>query len=169
AMADRFRAAFWVSDAEGRYPALALDAAKRPVDGCASNMGHLLGTGILSDEEKAIVVARLVAGDMFSGYGIRTMSTTNAGYWPLSYHVGSVWTHDTAVCVDGMLREGFTDEARRVAAGLVRAASGFDDRLPELFGGHGADTVWPPVPYPASCRPQAWAAASAAVILRALA
>ena len=168
ALAERFRAAFWVSDAVGRYPALALDAAKRPVDGCASNMGHLLGTGILSAEETTVVIDRLLSPDMFSGYGIRTMSTTNAGYWPLSYHVGSVWSHDTAMCLDGMLREGFTDEARRVAQGLLRAASGFDDRLPELFGGYGADAVWPPAPYPASCRPQAWAAASAAVVVRAL-
>lgn len=167
-MAERFRAAFWVADAVGRYPALALDASKVPVDGCASNMGHLLGTGILSADEEALVVARLVSDDLFSGYGIRTMSTTNAGFWPLSYHVGSVWTHDTALCIDGMLRAGHPDEARRVAAGLARAASGFDDRLPELFGGHAAGEAWPPVPYPASCRPQAWAAASAAVLVRAL-
>lgn len=176
ALAERFRARFWVSDADGRYPALALDAAKRPVDGCASNMGHLLGTGILDAEEAAVIVARLTGPDMFTGYGIRTMSTANGGYWPLSYHVGSVWTHDTALCVDGMLREGFADEAARVARGLLRAASGFDDRLPELFAGHpapghgrpGETEVFPPHPYPASCRPQAWAAASAAVILRAL-
>lgn len=167
-LAERFRSTFWVPDAVGRYPALALDAAKRPVDGCASNMGHLLGTGLLSDDEAREIVDRLVSGDMFSGYGIRTMSTTNAGYWPLSYHVGSVWTHDTAVCVDGMLREGFGPEARLVAQGLLRAASGFDDRLPELFGGWPTDEVWPPAPYPASCRPQAWAAASAAVVVRAL-
>lgn len=175
-LAERFRAAFWASDAAGRFPALALDAAKRPVDGCASNMGHLLGTGILDADEAAEVVRRLVSPDMFSGYGIRTMSTSNAGYWPLSYHVGSVWTHDTALCVDGMLREGFAAEARLVASGLLRAAAGFDDRLPELFGGHLARGhagpglgVWPPVPYPASCRPQAWAAASVAVLVRALA
>lgn len=167
-LAERFRATFWVSDAVGRYPALALDGAKRPVDGCASNMGHLLGTGLLSAEEAREVVARLVSGGLFSGYGIRTMSTTNAGYWPLSYHVGSVWTHDTAICVDGMLREGFDSEARLVAQGLLRAASGFDDRLPELFSGWPADEAWPPAPYPASCRPQAWAAASAAVAVRAL-
>ncbi len=175
-LADRFRAQFWVRDALGPYPALALDAAKRPVDGCASNMGHLLGTGILNADEAALVVARLTAPDLFTGYGIRTLSSTNAGYWPLSYHVGSVWAHDTAVCVAGMLREGFTEEAGTVARGLLRAASGFDDRLPELFGGQPAPghaapeevTVWPPVPYPASCRPQAWAAASASVVLDAL-
>lgn len=175
-LAARFRARFWVSDAVGRYPALALDAAKRPVDGCASNMGHLLGTGILDADEAATVVARLTGPDMFSGYGIRTMSTTNAAYWPLSYHVGSVWTHDTAWCIDGMRREGHLDAARTVASGLLRAAAGFDDRLPELFGGHpapghtggGEPVCWPPHPYPASCRPQAWAAASAAVILDAL-
>ncbi len=173
-LAARFRTAFWVEDADGRYPALALDGQGVAVDGCASNMGHLLGTGILSAEETALVVARLVTPEMFSGYGIRTMSTRNAAYWPLSYHVGSVWSHDTAIAVDGMLREGYTAEARLIARGLLRAAEGFGGRLPELFGGQPApasgteDGVWPPHPYPASCRPQAWAAASVAVLLRAL-
>lgn len=169
----RFRATFWVSDEGGRYPALALDAAKRPVDGWSSNIGHLLGTGLVDADESRLIVERLLRPEMFSGYGIRTLSTTNGGYWPLGYHVGTVWTHDTALCIDGLLREGFVDEARTVATGLLRAAEGFDGRLPELFGGqsapgHGEDAAWPPVPYPASCRPQAWAAASAVVIQRAL-
>ena len=169
AMATRFRAAFWVSDDHGPYPALALDADKRPVDAVASNMGHLLGTGILNHDEAATVVARLMRPEMASGYGIRTLSTDNGGYWPLSYHGGSVWTHDTAVIIDGMGREGFVDEARILAEGLLHAAGGFDNRMPELFGGQSADEVYPPFPYPASCRPQAWAAASAAVVARALA
>ncbi|WP_203567917.1 glycogen debranching N-terminal domain-containing protein [Aestuariimicrobium ganziense] len=168
ALKERFRAQFWVEDDLGRYPALALDAAKQPVDGVASNMGHLLGTGILDDDEQRIVVDRLMHPTMFSGYGIRTLSTTNGGYWPIGYHVGSVWTHDTAWIVAGMLREGFTDQARTVAEGLVRAAEGYDHRLPELFSGQPADEVFPPLPYPASCKPQAWAAASAAVVEQAL-
>ena len=168
AMKERFRAAFWCEDEQGRYPALALDAKKRPVDGVSSNIGHLLGTGILDPDEQRVVVERLLDPTMFSGYGIRTLSTTNGAYWPLRYHAGSVWSHDTAIVIDGMLRDGFTEEAARVAEGLLSAAEGFDYRLPELFGGHPADEVWPPVPYPASCRPQAWAATSVVPVARAL-
>ncbi|QNN52328.1 amylo-alpha-1,6-glucosidase [Nocardioides mesophilus] len=168
AMKERFRETFWVSDAQGRYPALALDAKKRPVDGVSSNIGHLLGTGLLDADEQRVVVDRLLDPTMFSGYGIRTLSTTNGAYWPLRYHAGSVWSHDTAVVIEGMLRDGFTAEAATVASGLLSAAEGFDYRLPELFGGQPADEVWPPVPYPASCRPQAWAATSVVPVARAL-
>ncbi|ROR54753.1 amylo-alpha-1,6-glucosidase [Luteococcus japonicus] len=175
ALAERFRAKFWTSDDLGRYPVLALngamdaDGSKPRVDGVASNMGHLLGTGILSEDEARLVVDRLMHPTMASGYGIRTMSTTNGGYWPLSYHVGSVWTHDTAFIIDQMLRDGFRTEARELATQLLRAAEGFSFRMPELFGGMSADEVFPPQPYPASCRPQAWAATSSVVIARALA
>ena len=168
ALKERFRAAFWCEDEQGRYPALALDAKKRPVDGVSSNIGHLLGTGLLDPSEQRVVVERLLDPTMFSGYGIRTLSTTNGAYWPLRYHAGSVWSHDTGMIIDGMLRDGFTDEAARVATGLLAAAEGFDYRLPELFGGHPAKETWPPVPYPASCRPQAWAATSVVPVARAL-
>lgn len=167
-LAVRFRAKFWTSDELGAYPVLALDADKAQVTGVASNMGHLLGTGILNEAEKKTIVDRLMHPTMFSGYGIRTLSSDNGGYWPLSYHVGSVWTHDTAFIIDGMLREGFTAEAATLAQGLLLAAEGFDYRLPELFGGQPADQQYPPSPYPASCLPQAWAAASALVVARAL-
>jgi hypothetical protein len=159
-LADRFRAAFWCEDDRGRFPAIALDGRKRPVDSVTSNIGHLLGTGLLDAAEEAVVVERLMSPEMFSGYGIRTISTDNGGYWPLRYHAGSVWSHDTAMVLMGMTRAGFADEAARLADALIEAAVGFDYRLPELFSGHGADEVRPPVPYPASCRPQAWAAAS---------
>jgi len=165
---ERFGAAFWCTDELGPYLALALDGSKRPVDGVASNMGHLLGTGLLGAEEEAVVVRRLLHPSMFSGYGVRTLSTTNAAFWPLRYHGGSVWTHDTGYILRGMLRAGFRDEARVLARGLLRASEGFDRRMPELFGGQAADEVWPPVPYPASCRPQAWAAATAVTVAQAL-
>ena len=167
-LAARFRERIWVQDEQGPYPAIALDRHKRPVTGVASNMGHLLGTGLLDPAEEAIVVQRLMSAEMFSGYGIRTMSSTNAAYWPTRYHVGSVWTHDTAMIIEGMLRAGFADEAAVLAEGLLRAAEGFDHRLPELFGGQSASEAFPPVPYPASCRPQAWAAASGITVARAL-
>ncbi|NJC23553.1 glycogen debranching enzyme [Arthrobacter pigmenti] len=164
----RFREAFWCTDSFGPYPAIALDASKRAVDGVTSNMGHLLGTGILNEEEQSHVVRRLMDPTMFSGYGIRTVSTTNGGFWPTRYHAGSVWSHDTGMIISGLVKDGFAEEAAVVATGLLRAAEGFDWRLPELFSGHSAEDMWPPVPYPASCRPQAWAAASAVPIARAL-
>lgn len=167
-LADRFRSAFWCEDDLGRYPALALDSDKQQVDGVASNMGHLLGTGILSRAEQELVVQRLLHPSLFSGYGIRTLATGNGGYWPQGYHCGSVWTHDTALALTGMLSCGFAAEARTVALGLLQAAEGFGYRLPELFAGDAADEVWPPIPYPAACRPQAWAAASAVPVALAL-
>lgn len=165
---ERFHAAYWCEDELGRFIALALDGDKRPVDGVASNMGHLLGTGILDTAQERVVVDRLLDPTMFSGYGIRTLSTTNGGFGPLRYHGGSVWTHDTGYILRGMLRSGFTEEARTLARGLLRAADGFEQRLPELFSGEGTGSVTRPVPYPASCRPQAWAAASAVPVAQAL-
>jgi glycogen debranching enzyme len=167
-MAERFRAQFWCEDELGPYPALALDADKRPVDGVTSNMGHLLGTGILNEEERLIVVRRVMDPTMFSGYGVRTLSTTNGGYWPTRYHAGAVWSHDTALIISGMLADGFPAEAAQLATGLLQVAEANEWRLPELFGGHGSDTMRTPVPFPASCRPQAWASASSVVIAAAL-
>jgi glycogen debranching enzyme len=167
-MAERFRAQFWCEDDLGPYPALALDADKKAVDGVTSNMGHLLGTGILNDVEKEIVVRRIMDPTMFSGYGVRTLSSTNGGYWPTRYHAGAVWSHDTALIISGMLADGFSAEAAQLASGLLHVAEANDWRLPELFGGHGSDAVRTPVPFPASCRPQAWASASSVVIAAAL-
>ncbi|MHB1063190.1 MAG: glycogen debranching N-terminal domain-containing protein [Georgenia sp.] len=165
---NRFREAFWVEGDRGRYPAIALDVHKRPVDSISSNMGHLLGTGILDPEEARLVAARLVDPTMFSGFGLRTVSTTNGGYAPLRYHAGSVWPHDTAMAIEGLLAEGLVDEAKVLAGGLLRAAEAFDHRLPELFGGHSDNEVAQPLAYPAACRPQAWSAAAAVVVARAL-
>ncbi len=165
-LAEKFRAAFWCRDGLGAYPAIALDADKRPVDGVASNMGHLLGTGILSTEEGDVVAARLMHPSLFSGFGIRTLDTDNGGYWPLRYHCGSVWTHDSAIILAGLAASGHSADAAHLAAGLLNAAEGFGYRLPELFSGRPADDGGP-LPYPSSCRPQAWAAASAVPILLA--
>jgi hypothetical protein len=165
---DHFHELFWCSDDFGPYPALALDADKQPVDGIGSNMGHLLGTGLLDEDETAAVVGRLMHPALFSGYGIRTLSTTNAAYWPTRTHAGAVWTHDSAWTVMGMLRSGFADEAALLASGLLNAAEGFAWRLPAMFSGHSTQEVWPPIPHPAATRPQAWAAASAVPIALAL-
>jgi glycogen debranching enzyme len=169
ALAERFRESFWIDGPDGRYPAIALDARKRPVDTLTSNIGHLLGTGILNAEESAVVAALLVSPELDSGFGLRTMATGSAGYWPLSYHGGSVWAHDTAIAIHGLARDGFRLEAARLSRGLLAAAETFDYRMPELHSGDAASSVATPAPYPAACRPQAWsAAASVAVVAAAL-
>ncbi|WP_052847822.1 glycogen debranching N-terminal domain-containing protein [Streptomyces avicenniae] len=167
-MADRFRARFWVEDERGAYPAVALDAGKRPVDSVTSGFGHLLGTGLLNAEESALLAARLSSPDLDSGFGLRTYSSTSGGFNPLGYHVGSVWPHDTAIAVHGLARAGFPAEAASLGAGLVRASDAFAARLPELFAGYGTDTDPAPIPYPASCFPQAWAAAASVHVLRSV-
>ena len=167
-VSDAFRASFWIDTPEGRYPAIALDGAKRPVDTLSSNLGHLLGTGLLDAEESRIVAAHLVAPGLASGFGLRTLSTGATGYWPLGYHVGSVWTHDTAIAVRGLASDGFTAEAAALADGLLRAAVAFDYRIPELFAGDAAAEAPAPVPYPAACRPQGWSAGSALAVLHAV-
>ena len=167
-LAARFRKRFWVADDAGPFPALALDGEGAPVDALTSNVGHLLGTGLLDEAESALVAQRLLAPDMASGFGLRTMSRRADGYSPLSYHCGSVWPHDTAVVARGLARAGHGSAAAELIVQLLDAADGFDRRLPELFAGFGADEVAAPVPYPASCRPQAWAAAAPVELLRVL-
>ncbi|NYF18508.1 glycogen debranching enzyme [Microbacterium sp. AK009] len=165
---ERFAAAYWVQTPEGRYPAVALDRHKQPVDTLTSNIGHLIGTGILDADDEAHVARLLLGASLSSGFGIRTMSTGAEGYWPLSYHGGSVWTHDTAIAAHGMLRAGLHAEAQQVVAGMLAAAEAFSYRVPELHSGDPVTEVSRPAPYPAACRPQAWSAAAAVVALSAL-
>jgi glycogen debranching enzyme len=161
ALKARFADAYWVDTPEGRYPAIALDARKRPIDTLTSNIGHLLGTGILEPSEEQAVAALLTGPTMLSGFGVRTMSTEAAGYWPLSYHGGSVWVHDSAIIARGMALAGLDEAADRVVEGLLAAAEGFAFRVPELHSGDPASLTPVPTPYPAACRPQAWSAAAA--------
>jgi len=158
-LAVKFRAAFWCGESDERFPALALDGDKQRVDSVTSNIGHLLGTGLLDAEEERLVARRVVAADLDSGLGLRTMSDRDGGYSPLSYHCGTVWPHDTAIVIAGLVRAGHADLAGGLAEGLLRASSAFDRRLPELWSGEGRA-----VPYPAACRPQAWSAAAAVVV-----
>lgn len=167
-LADRFRAAFWVTDDAGRYPGIALDRHGSVVDTVTSNMGHLLGTGMLTPQEESLIAGRLVAPDMNSGYGLRTLSTNSAGFWPLRYHGGTVWPHDTAISIHGLARSGYAQEARELAQGVLEAAVEFDYQLPELFSGVSRTDDVPLLPYPAACHPQAWSAAAAVVIAQVL-
>jgi glycogen debranching enzyme len=161
-----FNRAFWIAD--GEYFALGLDGAKRPIDALASNMGHCLWTGIV-DEDKAAAVARHLTGpELFSGFGIRTLATSCGAYNPMSYHNGSVWPHDNAICAAGLMRYGFVREAQQVATAILDAAERFGGRLPELFCGFDRHEFSMPVAYPTSCAPQAWASATPFHLLRTL-
>lgn len=168
ALAERFLAAFWVEDAVGVFPAVAIDAHGSAVDSVASNMGHLLGTGLLTAAEEALVARRLVSPDLDSGFGLRTLADSSPRFSPLSYHGGAVWPHDTAIASGGLAKAGFADEAASLFQGLVRAAPHFDFRLPELYGGDSNRLLGGPMPYPAACRPQAWSAAAPVAALVAL-
>ncbi|MCZ6613874.1 MAG: trehalase family glycosidase, partial [Thaumarchaeota archaeon] len=162
-----FNKAFWMSN-EG-YFAIALDKRKQKVDSIASNVGQCLWTGIVDKSKAKKVVDRLMAPDMFSGWGIRTLSTEMARYNPLSYHNGSIWPHDNSLIAAGMARYGFRREANEVAYSIIDAATSFhDNRLPELFAGYPRREFSFPVPYPAANAPQAWASGALIYLLEIL-
>jgi glycogen debranching enzyme len=160
-LASLFRATYWIDDPDGRYPAIALDGRGQAVTGPASNMAHLLTTGILDQDEVKLVADRLAGPDLDGGRGLRTLSSTNGGYDPLTYHRGSVWPHDTAIAVLGLAGAGHHDVARSLGEGLVAAARDFADRLPELYAEIDGEVH----SYPTACRPQAWAAAGAVAVV----
>jgi glycogen debranching enzyme len=149
---------YWLP--QSRFYALALDADKRPVTSVASNPGHLLWAGLPSLERGQAVARRLMQPDLFSGWGLRTLSAEHCRYNPLSYHRGSVWPHDTALAAAGIRRYEMHDEAATLLRTLLEAACAFEeDRLPELFCGFDR-SMGPPVPYREANVPQAWAAAA---------
>ncbi|MFP5579931.1 MAG: glycogen debranching N-terminal domain-containing protein [Acidimicrobiia bacterium] len=162
----RFNEDFWLED-QGTF-ALALDADKRPVDAVCSNVGHCLWTGIVDPELAPAVADRMLAADSFSGFGVRTMATTMAAYNPVSYHNGSVWPHDNAIAAAGLARYGLVDHAHRIIEAQLAVAADARGALPELFAGFSTDELGVPASYPTSCSPQAWAAASPLLWLRAL-
>ena len=167
-LAVAFRKHFWLTDEVGPYPAIALDHDKQPVTGAASNMAHLLGTGLVTAEEATLIATRLASRDLSSGHGLRTLSSHNHAYNPLSYHRGSVWPHDTAIAILGLIAEGHHRQARELAAGIVKAACVFGYRLPELYGGNTGAAADPLTAYPTACSPQAWSAAAGIIAVAAL-
>ncbi|MGY1719120.1 glycogen debranching N-terminal domain-containing protein [Blastococcus sp. SYSU DS0552] len=165
-----FAERFWLPD-RGWY-AVALDRDKRPLDALTSNAAQCLWSGIVPDEHAAVLVRRLAGDTMDSGFGLRTLATDMGAYNPMSYHNGSVWPHDTALAVAGLVRyahvPGAVELAQHLAEGLLDAAAAFGGRLPELFCGFSRSEFDPPVPYPTSCSPQAWASAAPLLLVRAL-
>jgi glycogen debranching enzyme len=163
---ERFDTAFWLPE-HGWY-AIGLDAEKRPVDALASNMGHLLSSGLVPPERIPEVAERLVSGPLWSGWGVRTLAADEAAFDPLEYHNGTVWPHDNSLIAYGLSRSGRRADAERIARALLDGAPFFDHRLPELFAGYEREGDGPPGVVPTSARPQAWAAATPVLLLRAV-
>jgi glycogen debranching enzyme len=163
----RFNEEFW-SDRRGGYYALALDGEKRQVDALCSNIGHLLWSGIVPRERVDAVVDALMGEELWSGWGVRTMSTGDAGYNPLSYHNGTVWPHDNSLIAVGLARYGRWAEAQRIVRRMLSAAGHFGYQLPEVFAGLARQETPFPIAYPTAARPQAWAAGTPVLLLQVL-
>jgi glycogen debranching enzyme len=162
----RFNEAFWV--AEGSFFALGLDRDKRPIDAVGSNMGHLLWSGIVDDDRAASVAETLTGPGLWSGWGVRTLSASEAAYNPLTYHNGTVWPHDNSIAAAGLARAGFRRDVERILVRLTEAAVHFDYRLPEVFAGFDRTDGHPPVVYPTASSPQAWAAGTPVLLVTLL-
>jgi glycogen debranching enzyme len=166
-LADAIERRFWWG-AEGIYY-LGLDGRKRPIESVASNAGHLLWADAVSPERAASVVRRLSAEDMWSGFGVRTLSSEHVSYNPFSYQLGSVWPHDNAIIANGCSRYGHDDVANRIARALFDAAERFRyARLPEVFSGLARDEGGFPVQYVGANVPQAWASGAVIHLLNGL-
>jgi glycogen debranching enzyme len=163
---EQFEEVFWCEDL-GTY-ALALDGKKRPCRVRTSNAGHCLYTGIASPARARRTARTLLDRTSFSDWGIRTLASTEARYNPMSYHNGSIWPHDNALCAAGMARYGMRREALQVLDGLSAAAAFLDlRRMPELFCGFDRRPGEGPTLYPVACAPQSWAAGSVFMLLEA--
>ncbi len=160
---EAFRRDFWMP--ERGCHALALDGDKRQVDSLTSNIGHLLWSGILDDREAAATAGRLLDDQLYSGWGIRTLGTREAGYNPLGYHTGTVWPHENSLIAAGLARYGYHDEARTIVSAILAAAPYFEHRLPEVFAGFPVGLTSVPVEFPTASRPQAWAAGAPLLLL----
>jgi glycogen debranching enzyme len=162
----RFNKEFWIP--ERGFFALALDGKKRKVDALTSNIGHLLWSGIADAEKASSCVKHLMSDALFSGWGVRTMASSENAYNPIGYHVGTVWPHDNSFIAWGLRRYGYRAEAARISRAMLEAANMFNGRLPEAFGGYDRTTTHFPVEYPTACSPQAWATGAPLLLIRTL-
>ncbi len=164
----RFNDRYWMPDK--KFFALGLDAQRRQIKSISSNPGHLLACGIVEKDFAKAVASRLLQTDMFSGWGVRTLSSEHPAYDPYSYHRGSVWPVEHGSFAMGMMRFGLIDELHAIARAIFEASTLFDyHRLPECFSGHARDDQHPfPALYPQTNWPQAWSASSVFAILQAM-
>ena len=162
----RFNRDFWVED--GEYFALALDTEGNQVDSLTSNNGHLLWSGIVQKSKAKAVARHLLGPRLYSGWGVRTLAEGEGRYNPIGYHVGTVWPFDTSFIAWGLRRYGFKEEAAQLAAGILDAATVFNGRLPEAFGGYERGVTKYPVQYPTACSPQAWSTGAPLLLLRTM-
>jgi glycogen debranching enzyme len=149
------------------YYGMAIDGSGELCAVRASNAGHLLFVDLPSPERAASVAQQLMSPAFYTGWGIRTVARGESRFNPISYHNGSVWPHDSALCAFGMARQGVRGAATRLLRGAFEAAVHFDMRVPELFCGFARTQGAPPVAYPVACLPQAWAAGSGLMLLQA--
>jgi glycogen debranching enzyme len=162
-----FNERFWMED-EGFF-AMALDGEKRQVRTVGSSIGHCLWSRIVADELVPAVVKRLMAPDMFTGWGVRTVSNEARAYNPVSFYNGSVWPFDTAIAANGMKKHGYVQESNRLALGLVEAAVAHEyARLPEMFCGFTRQAINKPVSFPMACSPDAQSAGALFLILQSM-
>jgi len=165
-LAGRFEDAFWCPEID-TY-ALALDGAKNPCRVRTSNAGQLLFTGIVRADRAALIADGLLRPHFFSGWGIRTLSSAERRYNPMSYHNGSIWPHDNALIALGLARYGFKDAAAQILAGMFESAAYMElRRLPELFCGFQRRRGRGPTLYPVACSPQAWASGAPFLVIQA--
>jgi glycogen debranching enzyme len=165
---ERYNRDFWIN--ELNTYAVALGADKQPIRSVTSNPGHGLWSGIVDESKAARLARRLLAPDLLSGWGVRTLSAMNPGFDPIGYHTGTVWPHDNSLIAHGLRLYGFADESNRVIDELALAGAFFEsNRYPELFCGYARDEVPVPVEYPVACRPQAWATGAPLLMLRSYA
>jgi glycogen debranching enzyme len=163
----RFDEAFWCEERGGFY-ALALDGDKNKVDSLTSNIGHLLWSGIVPPERVDAIVDQLMGEELWSGWGVRTMSSADAGFNPLSYHNGTVWPHDNSLIAWGLAGAGRWPEAHRIIRRMLNAAGHFGWQLPEVFAGFSRTATPFPIAYPTAARPQAWAAGTPVLLVQLL-
>ncbi|MFI6333068.1 glycogen debranching N-terminal domain-containing protein [Micromonospora chersina] len=161
---ERFNRDFWIEDR--RFYALALDPDGRPVDALSSNIGHLLWSGIVTTDRAPLIAEHLMGPGLFSGWGIRTLATTEKRFNPIGYHVGTVWPFDNSIAAWGLWRYGYRAEAAIIAKAIIDASHCFDGRLPEAFAGYNRGQTKFPVQYPTACSPQAWSAGTTPLLIR---
>jgi glycogen debranching enzyme len=156
---------FWMPDRE--FYALAIDGDGRPCEVRTSNAGHLLYVGLPSPERAHRVCDQLLSASFHSGWGVRTLADDEILFNPMSYHNGSIWPHDTAICAAGLARYGVRDSLVRLMSGTFEAAVHFNMRLPELFCGFTRAPSEAPIAYPVACLPQAWSSGSVFMMMQA--